>query len=278
MRKRTKLMWQDLLLAAVIAGLLVFLIRPAVLRNREEQRELARMEEIYRQAEELYRRGKFEDAGDLFRSIDYHYAHVNEYNVLCDAHRFYAKGDLYRAKYALDRDIYSFLEGEDKKAFEAFKETVDSEYAAYEARQDEEWWEQWKRQLANQQQQQGTGTCAAAPYIGMSEWRINDTELGRYSQVRITQNGRDLETWEVHVYYWYKDGKTLYFATCEKGAVVNVGDYRDHPKSHSGNRVDVTPYPDVSDFSNPEDFYDFYSEDFDGYYDAEDFYYEHGGR
>ena len=137
-RKRTKLMWQDLLLAAVIAGLLVFLIRPAVLRNREEQRELARMEEIYRQAEELYRRGKFEDAGDLFRSIDYHYAHVNEYNVLCDAHRFYAKGDLYRAKYALDRDIYSFLEGEDKKAFEAFKETVDTEYAAYEARQDED--------------------------------------------------------------------------------------------------------------------------------------------
>ena len=42
--------------------------------------------------------------------------------------------------------------------------------------------------------------------------------------------------------------------------------------------MDVTPYPDVSGFSNPEDFYDFYSEDFDGYYDAEDFYYEHGGR
>lgn len=268
--------WKLLLLIAVMAGLLVFVIRPAGLRSREEQRELTRMEETYRQAEELYRQGEYRGARELFRSIDYHYSHVNEYIVLCDAHLFYAKGDLYRAKYALDRDIYAFLEGEDKKAFEAFKETLDSEYAAYEAQQDEKWWEQWRQQLANQQQ--GTSSRPAAPYVGMSESRINDTELGRYSEERTTQNGRDLETWEVHVYYWYKDGKTLYFATCAKGSVVNVGDYRDHPKSRTGNRVDVTPYPDVSDFSNPEDFYDFYSEDFDGYWDAEDFYYEHGGR
>lgn len=265
------------LLIVALAGLMVFVLLPAANRAEEEKRELVRMEEVYRQAEELYMRGEYENARELFRSIDYHYSHVNEYIVLCDAHLFYSKGDLYRAKYALDRDIYAFLEGEDKEAFEAFRETVDSEYTAYEARQEEERWEQWKQQLANQQQQ-GVEIHAAAPYIGMSEWRINDTELGRYSQVKITQNGRDLETWEVHVYYWYQNGKTLYFATCQKGTVTNVGDYRDHPKSQTGNRVDVTPYPDVSDFSNPEDFYDFYSEDFDGYYDAEDFYYEHGGK
>lgn len=53
--------WKLLLLIAVIAGMLVFVIRPAVLRSREEQRELTRMEETYRQAEELYRQGEYGD-------------------------------------------------------------------------------------------------------------------------------------------------------------------------------------------------------------------------
>ena len=35
---------------------------------------------------------------------------------------------------------------------------------------------------------------------------------------------------------------------------------------------------DVDDFNNPEDFYDWYWDDFVDYEDAEDYYYEHGGR
>lgn len=36
--------------------------------------------------------------------------------------------------------------------------------------------------------------------------------------------------------------------------------------------------PDVENFSNPEDFYDYYYYDFFDYYDAENYYYDHGGR
>ena len=38
------------------------------------------------------------------------------------------------------------------------------------------------------------------------------------------------------------------------------------------------PTPDVSDFVDPEDFYDWYRDDFSDFEEAEDYYYGHGGK
>ena len=48
------------------------------------------------------------------------------------------------------------------------------------------------------------------------------------------------------------------------------------PSPYAGKIYDNSP--DVSDFSNPEDFYDYYYDDFSDYYDAESYYYDHGGE
>ncbi len=42
-------------------------------------------------------------------------------------------------------------------------------------------------------------------------------------------------------------------------------------------RKSLTPEPDTDGFYHPEDFYDWYKDDFIDYEDAEDYYYSHGG-
>ena len=60
-----------------------------------------------------------------------------------------------------------------------------------------------------------------------------------------------------------------------------VNDYRKNPvapfdpSKYIGKIYDNSP--SVDGFSNPEDFYDWYYDDFFDYYEAEDYYYSHGG-
>jgi len=51
-----------------------------------------------------------------------------------------------------------------------------------------------------------------------------------------------------------------------------------HPAATPGTgRKNLTPEPDTDGFYHPEDFYDWYKDDFIDYEDAEDYYYSHGG-
>ena len=171
------------------------------------------------------------------------------------------------AQFVLGGHSYSFLSQEEKEELDAFQKLVDRDYTAYKAQQAREDRQQLEERIRTE-----------PPFCGMPESRISDTILGKYSKLETTTNGKDLEQWEVHNYSWMSGDKTLYYASCQKGTVVRVHDYRDHPKSSAGSGVDISPYPDISLFSNPGDFYWFYADDFDGYQDAEDFYYEHGGQ
>lgn len=48
-------------------------------------------------------------------------------------------------------------------------------------------------------------------------------------------------------------------------------------KKDTGHRESVTPSLDVSGYYDPEDFYDWYYDDFGDFEEAEEYYYEHGG-
>ena len=57
-----------------------------------------------------------------------------------------------------------------------------------------------------------------------------------------------------------------------------TGDVRKDDRKHdTGHRKSVTPSPDVSGYYDPEDFYEWYSDDFSDYEEAEAYYYENGG-
>lgn len=251
----------------IFAALVLLAFRPAIIKAQENARWRKANESGYQQAVELYRQGAYEKADKLFGTLDYHYSHVKEYRMLCDAHRYYDAGNMHMAKISLDRYTYSFLSTEEKEELETFRSAVEQGYAAYEA-----------EEAYEEQQMLEERILTEPPFYGMPESRIKDTILGEYSKLETTTNGNHLEQWEVHNCSWISGGKTLYYVSCEKGRVVCVYDYRDHPKSPAGSGVDISSYPDVSFFSNPEDFYYFYTDDFDGYQDAEDFYYEHGGQ
>lgn len=48
-------------------------------------------------------------------------------------------------------------------------------------------------------------------------------------------------------------------------------------KRETGRKAVVTPSLDVSGYAAPEDFYEYYYDDFTDFEDAEEYYYEHGG-
>ena len=54
---------------------------------------------------------------------------------------------------------------------------------------------------------------------------------------------------------------------------------RRRPASGAGaGRTLTTSDPDPGDFTSPEDFYDWYRDDFFDFEEAEDWYYAHGGK
>ena len=61
------------------------------------------------------------------------------------------------------------------------------------------------------------------------------------------------------------------------GKIVKVS-YTDRGGTSSSQKKKATPTPDVSDFVHPEDFYDWYWDDFVDYEEAEEYYNSHGGK
>ena len=273
---RTRLILIAVVCLAVAAAFLYPRIRDAAAKPLRR----SAMEEAYRQGIELYNSGQYTEAEKAFGELDEDYEHVTEYRTLCAAHIRFDEGDLDGAKECVMAYDYHFLEGEELLTFQLFRQTVNRECRL---RQEEIWAEAAR----NRRQSAGTqsGPVYPAPKVGMNEVLISSTGLGPYHERYVKPYKKDTEWREYHVYYWYDYyGMMTFWAGCEDGIVIKIGDHRDYPKKpfepgrHTGYGPYIDPGPEVDGFSNPEDFYDFYSEDFDGYYDAEDYYYEHGGR
>lgn len=137
-----------------------------------------------------------------------------------------------------------------------------------------------KRMGERQQQEYENKIVNGVPYVGMSESRIGDTSLGKPSnKVRHNTEMISGEVYTANLYDFYQNGKRIFTARCVRGRVTEVWDERNSvSSSYTPKSGKSSTGPSVESFSHPEDFYDWYWDDFFDYEDAEDYYYEHGGK
>ena len=123
-------------------------------------------------------------------------------------------------------------------------------------------------------------TIPDAPYVGMHESMISRTSLGQPNDnVRHNTEMVNGQVQYANLYDFTEDGRCIFTARCLNNKVIQIWDYRDQPRPKP--RGEVFSSRDdfrIEDFTDPEDFYDWYYDDFVDYEEAEDYYYEHGGK
>ena len=122
------------------------------------------------------------------------------------------------------------------------------------------------------------------PFVGMPEDRIGSTILGYPSKdvthYNVINKDGNLTTSNRYSFYG-EDGEVIFVAVCTDGEVELVLDYRKKPKKSSGKKSleQIIPEgPSVDGFVHPDDFYDWYYDDFYTFEEAEEYYYSHGGK
>lgn len=205
---------------------------------------------------------------------------------ICKAHTLYDEGELESA-YKYVNDVYVYASSDYSYDFvtsvNAFKYQVIREYNAIEK------------------------PVIKAPYKGMNASEINNTELGHYDEMKQSSDFYALRLERRYTeYYWYEydsngNQRTKYCATVRYdknygyggGYVSDVTTY-DNSKKHSTTytpsvslgstyrpsgsskyKTSSSSRYNTSKFSNAEDFYDYYYDDFFSYEDAEDYYNNH---
>ena len=118
----------------------------------------------------------------------------------------------------------------------------------------------------------------AEPYVGMYEEDINRTNYGSGSFVgeeSVTDPDGVVRTRRTYIFY--RNGEAVLHVTCIDGRVTHVYKYKTGKSTTSSGKT-TSSGPDVSRFRNAEDFYDYYYDEFFDYYDAENYYNDHGGE
>lgn len=256
---------------AVLVGMLL-VIASFITASIVEQKHL---ESIYLEAETLISEERFNEAEETLKRIeDSNYKDTAALLLLCDAHRDYSAGKPLDAYDTMQEVKFLHQSPESLKSIQTFESLLEKEYKKYTDKLADEYAESMRQEYENKLKQ-------GVPFVGMLEARIGDTSLGSPSdEVRHNPEMKNGESYTANLYDFY-DGEDLIFtARCVNGVVTEVWDERDNPVKPyvpDGNYTSPAE-PSVDGFSDPEDFYDWYRDDFFDYYDAEDYYYEHGGR
>lgn len=143
-----------------------------------------------------------------------------------------------------------------------------------------------KREM-QQEEEKKLSLKSKVPYVGLEEKYIAETSLGKPSPtVEREVEKYDYTKKRTVKTYTFKSGNAIIFkAKVVDEEVTEVWDYRENPirkkyipsisnsSSSSGKKSD--PY-NAKDYSDAEDFYDDYSDEFYDYEEAEEYYEEHG--
>ncbi|MBQ7623924.1 MAG: hypothetical protein IJS65_01440, partial [Clostridia bacterium] len=122
---------------------------------------------------------------------------------------------------------------------------------------------------------------SGVPYVGMPESLMGETALGKPSS--YVHEDTEMIKGVAHYAYEYsfvRDGKEIFVARCVDGKVIKVEDKRAYaarlrPRKSDG---DASSEPTVEGFTDPDDFYYWYRDDFFDFEEAENYYYSHGGK
>lgn len=260
--KKKRTIW----ISSIFGACVVLLIVLSVINS-------SRLAATYENAESLIASGQYGQASTVLEPIkEKDYKDTAALILLCKAHSQYDAGRSIDAYYTM-QDARFLYQTEDQNAeISSFKAILKQEYDAYISRMAERNRQEYENRITN-----------GVPYVGMPESRINDTSLGRPSdKVRHNYQVKNGEQYLANLYDFYQNGKCVFTARCVQGTVTEVWDNRDNPQtpyvpSNGGGKAYDTG-PSVHGFSNPEDFYDWYWDDFFDFEDAEDYYYSHGGK
>lgn len=260
--KKTRTIW----ICSILGAGLVLLIAISAVNS-------SRTAAAYNNAETLIAEGHYEQAADMLASIkEKDYKDTSALLLLCQAHSQYASGRSVDAYYTMQDARFRYQSEEQNAEITSFKAILKQEYDDYISRMAERNWQEYESRITN-----------GVPYVGMPESRMNDTSLGRPSdKVRHNYQVKNGEQYLANLYDFYQNGKCVFTARCVQGTVTEVWDNRDNPQAPyvpgNGGGKTYDTGPSVDGFSNPEDFYDWYWDDFFDYEDAEDYYYSHGGK
>ena len=78
--------------------------------------------------------------------------------------------------------------------------------------------------------------------------------------------------------YYYTDGQNAYNLWISEDNKILLIKEALPPSGKTGKSSSHAYDPDVDGFTDPDDFYDWYKDDFFDYEDAEEYYYDHGGE
>ena len=272
-KKKTKIDPFTVFVIILIAVLLILIIYGAISSSMESGR--------YDEIKTLMASGDYKKAGELLKKTNYR--DTSGLKLLCEAHLEYEEGSISMARNKLNEakswyraySFYNYTPPEDFDAFMTLIEKKQSEARAAAAERE--------RQALEYKIKNGV------PFEGMPASRIGDTILGKPSDNVVKRRrwsyinpNLKIEYYEYVYSFYNKNGYLVFEAVCVGDEVRSVTDYRKNPvapfdpSKYRGKIYDNSP--SVDGFSNPEDFYDWYYDDFFDYYEAEDYYYSHGGR
>lgn len=189
----------------------------------------------------------------------------------------YKEKDMVSTNRCLDL-ISTNYSGEFCEEMKAFKESFNLEYDEYLAEKER----LEKENKAKEKKEEAARIRRSVPYVGMSEDYIAKTILGDNFEVIRSFKMVDGLREDFNVYRFKRGSSIVFVASCLKGRVVSVNDYRadpwkteDYTFSWSSEKTnDDDPY-NAKDYYDPEDFYEDNYDDFWDYEEAEDYYYEH---
>lgn len=115
----------------------------------------------------------------------------------------------------------------------------------------------------------------SVPYVGMSESRIDDTILGKSSEMFHNSEIRNGKRLQANVYRFKTNEGVIFVARCIDGYVDSVSDHRNSPYGKVKHSAIPEEEFNVNDYYDAEDFYEDYYDDFYEYEEAEEYFNEH---
>ena len=176
------------------------------------------------------------------------------------------------------KDIVPKMNKKQSEFYYAKADEINKAYAEHKAEYDERARKnrEYAEAEAKKKREEEKARMKAAPYVGMSESKINDTDLGK-AEAHMNYNTQCIngEIYSANMYYFKKGGDLVFTARCVNGKVYNISDLRDNPVKNAN----TEPYrpkktteekkidPDDLDI---EGYYNDYKDDFESIDDAWD--------
>ena len=239
------------------AGILI-LITVSVVR-------LSRTGTIYDEALDQIASGNYDQASAALRQIEGEgYKDTHALLLLCKAHKEYDAGRAIDAYYTMQEASFFHQTAEQGSEITSFRQLLKSEYDAYIHEQAERRQKEYER-------------VQSLPFPSVGQY-VSKSQLDQ-----MRWEGNDNKTCDVHTTkYLYTGGGEQYRLwisdyNCIK-KVVKLSKSSSGTSTGKTGKRSLDTGPSVDGFSDPDDFYYWYWDDFVDYEDAEDYYYSHGGK